>query len=156
MQNNQEIYDEKEYSSIGSPFLFNKTEAKDESGLRLPESNPYPIYTEHYPSIHMDSHPVLHLHQPHDYYADTHHPYGAYDAIPHYMPGPDPYTTIAQPSRNPAYEEEKVLICPHDNCGKHFKKQSTYHSHLKTHTNTAKPFLCRICSFSFSRSHGNI
>jgi uncharacterized Zn-finger protein len=141
-----------EDNSTDSPFLF---EDKKE-GLAIPEGPIYPIYSEHYAGIAQGAfdqhHQPLHLHhdQQHQYY-DPHHSYQQYDQIPHYQ-----QHEFAPPTgaHNPDFEEEKNLICPHQDCGKQFKKQNAYHSHLKTHTSTSKPFLCRVCSFSFSRSHG--
>ena len=130
--------------------------------LALPEGTGYSsLYAEHYPQIHnpQQQQPQLHLH--HDYYNAEHTQqlYNPYEHMQYFHPPPGHYypmpgmPQVIEPQLEPE-EQDQQLDCPHENCGKSFKKQSSYHQHLKTHTNTPKPFLCRICSFSFSRSHG--
>ena len=130
------------------------------SNLALPDGTGYSsLYAEHYPQMHMDHSQSLHLH--HDYYAaENHGMYNPYEHMQAYFHPPagahyPPHFQQHEPALE-TEEEDQDLNCPHEGCGKAFKKQSAYHQHLKTHTNTPKPFLCRICSFSFSRSHGKL
>jgi hypothetical protein len=149
------------HSGMENSFLFGQKEAKEEPTLVLPETTTYaPLYLDHYTGLPMDPTQASYLH--HNYYAPEVHPrysvpYQLWSGYEHHPDGTNSVKGQQQqmPQIQPTFEDDHPVTCPHDGCGKIFKKQTTYHQHLKTHTNTPKPFLCRICSFSFSRSHGN-
>ncbi|KAJ3276985.1 hypothetical protein HDV01_000037 [Terramyces sp. JEL0728] len=67
----------------------------------------------------------------------------------------DPSYIPEQPVKPIEQKEKEVdqFICSEDGCGKGFKKKSAFQSHMKSHTDSPKPFVCNICSWSFSRSH---
>ncbi|KAI8898658.1 hypothetical protein BC833DRAFT_588739 [Globomyces pollinis-pini] len=47
----------------------------------------------------------------------------------------------------------KTFHCDFPDCGKQFKKHHALNTHKKVHSGDQKPFVCNVCSWSFSRSH---